>query len=130
MILGEDTGKRGTRIPSFFVYEQDKMLYVYNNNVKTSARPLVTHSLSTTKFHKIVYIQKYKEGKIFATLLVDGNEIGNQELNAAKNYDNVNLYVSDPWYDSLGAHAELKDLVIKRITPPSLSGKFALKSLK
>ena len=114
--LGENTGD-GARLPS--IWANNKKLHIYteyngdNNFAISSDNEIKDH------WERIVVSQQWVDGKLMLKFLHDGDVVFNGENKSGKNRENVQVYLSDPWYTSIVDHAWMYHLKISDRAPPS-----------
>nr|XP_047133475.1 uncharacterized protein LOC105845120 [Hydra vulgaris] len=109
--LDNDNGEYGDRNPGVWFHEDGSgklvIFVAINNNGNYS---IETSPLSLHKWSSVMISQIFSNGKYWLTVNLNRVNIHRVENYNAKNFKNIKVYASDPWYDA--QNGSIADLLI------------------
>ncbi|XP_047133483.2 uncharacterized protein LOC100207579 isoform X2 [Hydra vulgaris] len=121
LTLGQDFIYHGDRTPGVWFHEDGSGKLVIFNAVNANANYLVeTAPLALDKWSSVKISQIMLGNKYWYSVDLNGVNIHRTENSNARDFQNVKVYASDPWYDA--QDGSMTDLLIINGTPEFLVG--------
>ncbi|XP_065662137.1 uncharacterized protein LOC100207579 isoform X3 [Hydra vulgaris] len=121
LTLGKDFGDYGDRTPGVWFHEDGSGKLVIYNAVNGNANYLVeTAPLALDKWSSVKISQVMLGNKYWYSVDLNGVNIHRTENSDARDFKNVKVYASNPWYDA--QYSFMTDLLIINGTPEFLVG--------
>ena len=97
---GENNYELGSRIPGLWVNKSNQILY-FTSGVDQEKDYEYSHEFSLGQKYLIDILQiPHGNGEALYQIRIDGNLVHNKTNSNAMDFDNVKVYLSDPWYES------------------------------
>ena len=107
---GDNWRQHGNRIPSMWIHKDNKFYIMHS--VQGNSNHYSRHSVNYgQKFHLLVHQYQNSNGKDYFEIKIDNQSVHLIENTDARDWSNVKVYVSDPWYISFGEHGTIENFV-------------------
>ena len=110
-----NSGTLGYRIPGIWTHASDgdsnsRAVYICSgiNNIDVGH---TSKRVVRDQWHSVTVEQKHVNSKYIYSAHVNGELLHTEENRSPRTYQNVNLYISDPWYPSIDG--QIKDLKVE-----------------
>ena len=95
---GENSKQLGSRVPALWVRNGESLYFVSDVNGKTNYVFLTSTKYPANEVIDIIIQQVAEENKYFFEVIVNNEKLHRIENNQPKVFEDVILYVSDPWH--------------------------------
>ena len=115
---GGDNGKLGDRIPAVWKYQTEK-LYISSGINDAKDEYVMSQPLYNGQTYHVIISQKPSGSHHLYEVWVNGEKMKSTVNKKAKDFGDVEVWTSDPWYSGIDTIGNLKALVVTDVIPES-----------